>query len=606
MEWSLYNKKGYLKPLVFSNGKSQLDVVKEIITEIKNGHKIIIVRGICGTGKSAIALNVAKELGRTSIVVPVKPLQKQYQEDYTDNLYILKDKKKLKISIIDGRNNHKCKFMGDCTADDKSLPCTIEIKDKNSELIKEYLDKNKFIDSTKVKSIKGVRRKSIAPACPHWSPIICKDWFENDYKIEDSKEINYKGLNDKEFTYYKREDGCGYYSQFMSYINSDVIIFNSKKYDLENLMDRKPATELEVIDECDEFLDNLANEKKINLNRLSRSLTNIRTRDVETRGIILEINEVIVNLLKNETENEIFLIKDTRVGELLGMVLDNPELIDQAEDDSSDYLYGVYNIGLSFRKFFDETYVTFHKDERGNVIVGLITINLEKRLQEFLDKNKVILMMSGTVHSEMILEKVFGINDFKIIDAETNLIGKINIVKTGLEKNFNYQLLQMPGAREKYLKALSKCIGLAKKPVLVQVNAFSDLPSNDERLCYGLDVKTRKELEDEQFKYPKGELVQKFKAGEIDVLYSTKCTRGVDFPGEICNSIVFTKYPFPNIGSLFWKVFKKSKPEYFSLFYLNKARRELLQRIYRGLRSEEDSIDLLSPDLRVLEGVSFR
>ena len=87
MIWSLYNKEKYLEPFVFSNGKSQLDIVKEAIEAIKDGHKVIFIRGICGTGKSAIALNIAKELGRTSIVVPVKPLQKQYEEDYTNKLF---------------------------------------------------------------------------------------------------------------------------------------------------------------------------------------------------------------------------------------------------------------------------------------------------------------------------------------------------------------------------------------------------------------------------------------------------------------------------------------------------------------------------------------
>src|SRR3989338_3019195 len=129
MIWSLYNQEKYLEPLVFSNGKSQLDVVKETIKAINEGHKIIFIKGICGTGKSAIALNLAKEFGKTSIVVPVKPLQKQYEEDYTNKLYVLKNnKEKLKISIIDGRNNHKCVFKGDCNANDKFLPCNIEIK----------------------------------------------------------------------------------------------------------------------------------------------------------------------------------------------------------------------------------------------------------------------------------------------------------------------------------------------------------------------------------------------------------------------------------------------------------------------------------------------
>ena len=82
-------------------------------------------------------------------------------------------------------------------------------------------------------------------------------------------------------------------------------------------------------------------------------------------------------------------------------------------------------------------------------------------------------------------------------------------------------------------------------------------------------------------------------------MYSTKCNRGVDFPGDICNSIIFTKYPNPNISSLFWRVLKKSNSRHFWTLFGDKAKREFMQRIYRGLRSEEDHINLLSPDLRI-------
>ena len=106
---------------------------------------------------------------------------------------------------------------------------------------------------------------------------------------------------------------------------------------------------------------------------------------------------------------------------------------------------------------------------------------------------------------------------------------------------------------------------------------------------------------EEQNKYRKGELLQSFKNKEIDTFYSTKCSRGVDLPGDQCNSIIFTKYPYPNIHSLFWKILKKSKPQNFGMFYFDKARRELIQRVYRGIRSENDEVNLLSPDIRVFD-----
>ena len=110
--WSLKEGEKDLKPIVFSNNKDQKDIVKETLDAVKEGYKIIFIHGVCGSGKSAIALNVAKELGKTSIVVPIKNLQKQYEQDYMTKKQVLKDNgEKLKIAMITGRNNHECPYL---------------------------------------------------------------------------------------------------------------------------------------------------------------------------------------------------------------------------------------------------------------------------------------------------------------------------------------------------------------------------------------------------------------------------------------------------------------------------------------------------------------
>ena len=586
MEWSFYKNDIYLEPLVFSNKKSQLDVAKEVIKAIKENHKVIFIKGVCGSGKSTIALNIAKEFKKASIVVPVKTLQNQYKEDYTNNFQIKKKDKNLKITVIDGRNNHKCPYKN-TSCDDRELPCTIDIKEDNMPILKEYLEQN--ILAEEIRGIKDIRRKSIATACPHWSPLIPK---EVKYNLEGAKEIEYDAINNKKVIYYKRKPGCSYYDQFDSYIDSDVIIFNSKKYELETIMDRKPQTDIEIIDECDEFLDKLSAEKEINLNRLSLRISNLQ--NPKLKELTLEVNDLISQIRYTE---EILLIKDTKLLNLLNYFLKNIELF----EDEEDYLYNIYETARSFKNFFNETYVSFKKNKYNELIATITTINLEKKLSEYLNKNKVFIMMSGTIHSENVLKNIFGIKDFKIIEAETKLKGNLIKKKTGLERTFNYEFLNQKGSREVYLQALSKSIESAKKPVLIHVNSFTDLPDEYEFSKYKLNIKTRERLMEEQNKYRKGELLQSFKNKEIDTFYSTKCSRGVDLPGDQCNSIIFTKYPYPNIHSLFWKILKKSKPQNFGMFYFDKARRELIQRVYRGIRSENDEVNLLSPDIRVFD-----
>lgn len=643
--WSLYskNKEEVLSPLVFSNGKNQEDVVKEVIEAIKEGHKIIFINGVCGTGKSAIALNLAKEIGKTSIIVPIKSLQEQYSKDYSEDKYVLKtnklvDNEKLKISSVVGRRNFKCRFLEEFnpdikgkteikeknvklsdvfeginkpraleknnTCDNPLLPCKVEIKEKNLGVIKDYIKQNPFVKISNFNSVKDIKRMSIAPVCPYWSPILSSEFEIKRFK--DARKFKYKGLNGMEFVFYQRKPGCGFYDQYEAYADSDVIIFNSMKYKLETLMGRKPETEVEIIDECDEFLDSFANKEKLNLNYLLYALGTIFIGDSDSQEIIDKLTD-ITNTLKRKYQNpseEIFEVKGSLVEDLLQGVLENTEFLDKIEADESSYIHHLDEVARIFHDFLDETFFSVEKTEK-DLVIQLVTVNLAKRFQELADKNKVLILMSGTLHSESVLKNIFGIENFKVIDAETKPPGEIVKMKTGLEINCSYEnFKQGKITREQYLKSLSKIISCAKKPVLVHVKAFNDLPTDFEKSNLKLDnLPTKFELMQEQINDPFGEKIKDFKNKKIDILFTTKCSRGVDFPGDVCNSIVITRYPYPNISGIFWKILKKINPKNFMSFYMDKAKRELLQRIYRGLRSEDDKIYLMSPDIRVFDVV---
>ena len=265
--WSLYKKDKFLEPLCFSNGKTQKEVVKEVLDAIKEGHRIIFIHGVCGTGKSSIALNIARKIGKTSIVVPGKNLQAQYKKDYEGDTYLKKENgEKLKISVITGRKNHKCKFLEDNqiffkkekkeinsnlndifagvrekislkkemekSADNSEIPCKIEIKEKNWNKIKEYLKENKDINPEGFQNIKDVKRVSVAGVCPYWCPVIPEKYELGGKSFINAIKRKYIGLKNIEFIFYQRAPGCKFYEQFNSYIDSDVIVFNSLKYKL--------------------------------------------------------------------------------------------------------------------------------------------------------------------------------------------------------------------------------------------------------------------------------------------------------------------------------------------------------------------------------------
>ena len=389
----------------------------------------------------------------------------------------------------------------------------------------------------------------------------------------------------------------------MGYINADVLVFNSKKYEIENVLDRKPATDVEIIDECDEFLDNLGNEKNINLNFMLKKLEEVwtKTKNGSLREGIEFLMDSVQKLLNAKwittmiDDDEIVEIKDTPLQKIFNAIIKSDFLLEHEE------LEQFYAVAKSFEGMMDDTYVGFSHNKRDDVIARVVNINLERKLKEFTDKNKAFVMMSGTLHSEDVLKEIFGIKEFIVIEAETENRGTVNRKMTGKEKNCRWKDFQDGRiTRKEYLQVLQDCITYAEKPLLVHVNSFGDLPSEKEKEDIGISVMSRERLEELQEKYKKGELLQMFKDGKIDTLYSTKCNRGVDLPGDMCKSIVFTKYPFPGMKDVFWQILRKKDEKAFSKFYFDKARREFLQRVYRGLRTKDDSVNLLSPDLKVL------
>ncbi len=638
MGWSLYQNGKFLEPLKFSNGKTQEDVVEEVLNAIKEGNKIIFIHGICGTGKSAIALNIARELGRTSIVVPIKNLQEQYKRDYEGNKYLLKNNnEKLKISVITGRKNHKCKFLEenqpiipkikteinskihdifsgkkeekkkeDISAENNSLPCRIDIKEKNWNRIKQYLNQNKDVNIKNFSDIKDVTRVSVAGACPYWCPVLPERYEFGGASFVNAIKKKYIGLKNTKFIFHQRKQGCAFYEQFNFFVDSDAIVFNSQKYLLESFLDRKPLTEVEIIDECDEFLDKLSNQKNINLDKLQNSLIYFISHDEDSEKIIREISEIIKQIKRNQRildavrNGEIIPLKETGIYDLLKIFLKSPEFLDEVDDES--YLFELEEAARMFEDFFNESYITVNKKDE-SLIFSIVTTNLAKRFQEIVDKNKIFVLMSGTLHSEEVLKNIFGLENFKIIEAETEQQGRIEVKRTGLEMNCKYSNFSNGKLkRENYLKSLSKCVEIAKKPVLVHVNAFGDLPSEKEKKEFEIkNLISREKLIEKQDSDKRGKAIEKFKNGEIEILFSTKSGRGVDFPGDECNSIIFTKYPNPNVKDAFWKILNKTKPQHYWFFYRDKARRELWQKIYRGLRFKEDHVYVLSPDERVLE-----
>jgi len=605
--WSLHENSKSIPPLKFSNGKTQEDVVKEITNLIKSGTKVIFLHGTCGTGKSAIALNIARVFGNASIVVPLKSLQKQYEEDYIEKKYLIKDKKKMKIAMITGRENHDSIIEPGKSCADPYLPENIKITEKNSKYLRDFYKNNPFTTSNIAPDYTKIRRMSIAPSNPYWSPIIPAE-FEGNI-LKDANKQSYIGCDQRIYNFFHRKSGCSYYDQFLAYLNADAIIFNSAKYKSEINIGRKPHTEVDIIDEADEFLDSFFQQEEINLSRLKASLSQVYSEYPSVKEIIQDIQDKISLEEKNKRaigidENEVYHIKDTKILEILSALIKNKKLESEIIMDELNYSYYVLEKSKNFSEVLNDTYLTYRKDDENNLYIKLASTNLSAKFQDLIEKTKALVFMSGTLHSQNVIRNIFGIEDFKIVEAETLNQGSLEIIRTGNEFDCKYSNFKSENhSREDYLRSLSSCLDKTISPTLIHVNAFQDLPNNDEKDSLGLTLMSSERLKEIQKEDKIGRAVSIFKNGLSDSLFTTKCSRGADFPGDTCKSIIFTKYPNPNISDTFWKILKKTHPDHFWECYKDKAWREFMQRIYRALRSQNDHVYILSPDIRVLDAV---
>lgn len=602
--WSLKEDGKELKPLTFSNKKNQERVVKEVVDLIKQGNKIIFLHGTCGSGKSAIALNISRVLGKGSIVVPVKALQKQYEHDYTNKKYLIKPSgERMKIAVLMGRENHDSVINPGVDCGDPSLPENIKISEKNYSELMRYYNQNPLIKAKEDLDVHDLRRISIAPANPYWSPILPES-----YEVRlDGKRIKYKGCDGRDFIFYHRKEGCSYYDQYLAYIKADAIVFNSAKYLAEMTLGRKPLSDVEIIDEADAFLDSLFQQEELNLTRLNLSLSSIFPQKSETIINMGKISELIKLEEQNKKatgvdENAVFHIKDTKIRDLLERIHKDVDLQTEIELDELSYANKAVEVARNVAGSYDDLYLTYRRDKDNNLFVKLVSTNLSAKFRDLLEKGKAFVFMSGTLHSQNVIENIFGIKEYKIVEAETINFGNVEIVRTG--KEFDCKYSNVSSKREEYLRALSSCIAKAKPPYLVHVNAFSDLPTSQEIINYSLNnIVSGEDLIRIQESDKTGKKIHDFRQGVVKELFTTKCSRGVDFPGEMCNSIIFTKYPNANVKDTFWKILEKTHPEFYWEFYRDKSRREFLQRIYRAVRSQQDHVFILSPDMRVLDAV---
>jgi superfamily II DNA or RNA helicase len=160
IDWNLEDREGnILSPRTIS-GKNQAEIVNKVV-ELFETKKIVILTAPAGFGKSAIALNVAKNYDtKFSMVVPTKILQKQMTDDYSGqnpNKIVKKNGRNLKLTEYKGTRGYLKKDIQEALTQESYEEFitwlsgqTVALTEEEEELIYDYdFDRWRFYQDEK-------------------------------------------------------------------------------------------------------------------------------------------------------------------------------------------------------------------------------------------------------------------------------------------------------------------------------------------------------------------------------------------------------------------------------------------------------------------------
>lgn len=598
--WDVLDAKTHnpVSPRQYTTGKSQDSVIKEIIDKFAEEYdgetKKIVMKGGVGSGKSLIALNLARFFNKATIVVPRKILQEQYLEDYyaeNRKLVVMKDGEELKITTYKGKANFPCLYES-TTADDVKIPCNRPLE-------------------------KGERRIDVGSECEYWSPLYSTHSMTEEtiasLSMTHEEEVYPTARGDVKSHFVSRCGMCPYYAQFKHLQEADAIIVNNKKFLIELMLDRMPKSEILIIDELDFFLDELNSKYTFSLSYIRKKLEQIQQNYPKAKA------ESFIEAI-DDYENDAKQYKLSQYQKTDVMLLQKHFTTQQflklfAEQGST--LPGLENVSRNAQLFLryandavfeiaNKPSYSYQNDD--SLDINFTLLNFKELMKEILSHYKYFVGMSGTIHqSQDILNEMYGLDDVTYIKSEKDISGTLKLLK--YKTTMPYSYMNMKQNRETFLYSLNDIIGKCKSKgqTLIHVKSFETdcLRGNEDEHLYP-HIVTAKSLRATQQADVKNEELERFKNKEVPVLFSTKYYRGVDLPDDQCRFIIIPRVPFEAKHDIYWKGLEMKyqalgQGHFFTSMYIDKMIRELTQAVARGLRHPDDLVHVVYIDSR-LEG----
>lgn len=530
----------------------QLEAVEKIIQAIKDGHRNIILSAPTGTGKSAIAITLAKYYGTSYILTSTKQLQEQYLSEFKE------------IKTIKGRNNFLCEQFNDIAKITcENGPCIVQ-KVTCPYKAKRDNDKNLILNPDLVvcnywhqKIVGLLNNITVVNYKYAMSDFYVEDFIEKDVAIFDeahsieSEVLSFCeiSLNRKSF---KRNIDMGI-PKFRS-INEVIDFLTLAINKLTDKISIARESKIEAYQEQKDIKSTLTSEYNLSHDDIISCMESVMTM----KEIVLGSNykREIMSLIKQLNDIE------RKISNLLDKISKLEKILESIEKK------------IIFLKEDPDNWVI---DDRENTRVVIKPIEVKKLTKQLLGNLASInIFLSGSLPNPDKFAESLGISEYYTINIPSIIEPK-----------------QRP-IIQSYVGSMSSRNIDKTMPFLIQklndiIEQHPDEKGIIHTFTYSIANRIKSELKNSRLITHNSsnteQVVNDFKeSNKNDILVSPVVHTGVDFPYDECRFQIIVKDPFPNIGDPQIKARMRKDPDYL----LMKRCETLCQEYGRAVRASDD------------------
>lgn len=574
----LYADGTEVEPLVFPNGISQRDVVRQVVASLES-YDVVEVESAPGTGKTHIAMGIISEFAdvgaakapiidgrhRGVLVEPINAIATQIQYDFTFRFKIAQYGREIPVGTVFGRRHYICPVI-DGSSD--KAPCV------------------------------GVGAKKL-DICARFAPVVTED----EYQFLQSYvgvAISYNCVSGTCYKIRGLSTGCPYYDAHSVYVTHPIIVTNPQKYRLHALTGVLPEHYIVVIDEADAAMPSLELIYTVSQSEMKQYASKYRVPNL--------YKEVEKTFRDGYDYIDIVNIHSEFWKTLLATIQEDVKncFSNCTHDDcTSECLFKVYDDMMTIKEKLKmlgyiqtSTNVRYGRSAyRNDVRISMAPGDMSQYFRSIF-KDKKVVLMSATPLTDYEM-RVYGMHNRGRVVAYRKLLGTVYVgYVVGLDKATRY-VIDSPEFRADFINALVENIraALVWKPTLVHVVAW-DIWENDVLLMMLEKIGVTPDAIDRD-----GKKILEMRDGKRDIVISSHAIRGIDLYGDLVRSIVVPKAPYPTLNDPRVIYYKSVLMNDFDKWYRRKMEDQLFQLIARGVRGKDDWVVVFSPDVRVYEAL---